>query len=413
MNNNEKTKLPVAIIGGGPIGLAAAARLTMHQQPFILFESGSQVGANFLDYHHVRLFTPWKYNIDNVAKNLLDQNGWEPPKESDLPRGGDVVSEYLKPLADLSVLKPYIHVNSEVISIGRTKMDKVKKKGRDQRSFVIQVHENNEYKSYEAKAVIDASGVWQNHNPIGSEGINAIGEEKQSEKIYYGIPDVLHRDRGRYIGKKTLVVGGGHSAINTLLDLAKLQKKDSDTKLIWVLRKSTVNELYSGNKKDDLPARGDLGKRIQELVEANRVIIYTPFFIKSIIQEENKKLQVLGEMNNENHSINNIDEIIANTGSRPNIKFLREIRYAIDPILECVPQLANYIDPNIRNCVQVPLHGEKELKQPESDFYIVGAKSFGRAPTFLLAIGYEQVRFVVAYLSGDHKLDQEAKLKLP
>ena len=66
-----KNNLPIAIIGAGPVGLAAAAHLTLRNLPFIIFEAGNTVAANVLDWAHVRVFSPWKYNIDKAARQLL------------------------------------------------------------------------------------------------------------------------------------------------------------------------------------------------------------------------------------------------------------------------------------------------------------------------------------------------------
>ncbi|NBI27569.1 NAD(P)-binding domain-containing protein [Chengkuizengella marina] len=406
MNNN----LPVAIIGGGPVGLAAAAHLVQQNESFILFELGNEVGTNFLDYHHVRLFSPWKYNIDKAAKDLLLKHEIPLPLDDELPLGGEIVSKYLKPLSNLPEFKPHIHLNSKVISIGRKGLDKVKSSGREKIPFMIHVQESNEYKMYEAKAVIDATGTWQNPNPIGSGGIHAEGEKKVKNQIYYGIPDVLDKDRNRYEGKTTLVIGGGHSAINALLELAKLQEKNENTKLVWALRKKTVSD---GKENDELPARGELGTKIQKLIQNEKIIVHTPMFIHSVQNGTNHKLSVLGVKNDQNYTINEIDEIISNTGSRPNFNMLREIRYASDSSLESVPDLAELIDPNIHSCGTVRPHGEKELRQPEEDFYIIGSKSYGRAPTFLLATGYEQARSVVAYLTGDFESAKQVQLELP
>jgi hypothetical protein len=71
------------------------------------------------------------------------------------------------------------------------------------------------------------------------------------------------------------------------------------------------------------------------------------------------------------------------------------------------------IDPNLHSCGTVRPHGVVELRQPETDFYIVGMKSYGRAPTFLMATGYEQVRSVAAELAGDHAAARDVRLKLP
>jgi hypothetical protein len=108
-----------------------------------------------------------------------------------------------------------------------------------------------------------------------------------------------------------------------------------------------------------------------------------------------------------------IDEIISNTGSRPDFSFLREVRLSIDPSLESVSAIADLIDPNIHSCGTVRPHGERELRHPDKDFYIAGSKSYGRAPTFLMATGYEQVRSIVAAIDGDMEAALNVELDLP
>src|SRR5699024_2906592 len=70
---NFNLELPVAMIGAGPIGLAAAAHLTIKEVPFIVFESGKTVGNNILEWQHIRLFSPWQYDIDKAARKLLEE----------------------------------------------------------------------------------------------------------------------------------------------------------------------------------------------------------------------------------------------------------------------------------------------------------------------------------------------------
>ncbi|KGP73705.1 NAD(P)-binding domain-containing protein [Pontibacillus yanchengensis] len=402
------THLPVAIIGGGPIGLAAAAQLSQQNQSFILFESGRQVGSNFLDYGHVRLFSPWKYNMDHAAIELLRKHHISLPDEERLPYGKEIVDDYLNPLASLPEMKPYIHVNSKVHAITRKGFDKVKTTNRELAPFVIQIEKDHGYETYEARAVIDATGTWQNPNPVGAGGIHAEGELEASNYIRYGIPDVLNTERKRYEGKKVAVVGSGHSAINTLLDLAELP----DTDLHWLLRKKDVRETFGGMEDDALPGRGALGTQIQQLVTSGQVNVHTPMFVRSITQEE-QNVTIHGEVNGDETKIEEVDEIVSTTGARPTFDFVRELRYTFDSTLESVPDLAELIDPNIHSCGTVRAHGEKELRQPEPNFYVIGAKSYGRAPTFLLATGYEQARSVVAYLSGDFERAREVHLNLP
>jgi thioredoxin reductase len=238
------TLLPVAIIGGGPVGLAAAAHLSKRNEPFILFETGHSVGSNILDWSHVRVFSPWQYNIDKAAEELLLQSGWHSPDKQALPTGKELVEQYFQPFANLPQIKPYVHLRSKVISIGRKGLDRMKTKDREKLPFVLRVKQGDSYNLFEARAVIDASGTWHNNNPIGSGGVFAIGEEAYKEKIFYGIPDVMGKYRQRYGNKRVVVVGGGHSAINTILELEKLQQAYPVTEIHWVLRKKHIKDVY-------------------------------------------------------------------------------------------------------------------------------------------------------------------------
>lgn len=410
---NNKHKLPVAIIGGGPIGLAAAAHLVRRGMPFQLFEAGDSVGQNFLSWSHVRVFSPWRYNIDKAAEELLLQTNWTVPNKEGLPTGGELVSQYFEPLSKHYLISPGIHLNTKVLSIGRKGMDKMKTWGREERPFSIKVQEKDEIKYYEARAVIDASGTWNQPNPIGSGGVHAEGEEELSESIFYGIPNVKADHLDKYRNKNVLVVGGGHSAINALLDLADVQENYPDTQLHWVLRKENMELVYGGKEDDALEARGALGIRIEKLVNSGKLNVHTPFRILKLERNESGKIDVFGQLQDVDSVITNIDEIISNTGSRPNLDTIREVRIDLDASLEAVFDLAELIDPNVHSCGTVRPHGEKELRHPEKDFYIVGSKSYGRAPTFLMATGYEQVRSVVAYLDEDLEAADRIELDLP
>ena len=105
--------------------------------------------------------------------------------------------------------------------------------------------------------------------------------------------------------------------------------------------------------------------------------------------------------------------IVVATGFRPDLGILRELRVALDPAVEAPPALAPLIDPNLHSCGTVRPHGARELGHPEPGFYIAGSKSYGRAPTFLMMTGYEQVRSVVAEIAGDHAAAREVRLVLP
>lgn len=407
-----KNNLPVAVIGAGPVGLAAAAHLTLRGIPFLLFEAGAFAGQNILSWEHVRVFSPWRYNVDKAARQLLNETGWIAPDDDGLPTGRELYERYFQPLANLAEIKPFVHNHSKVVSVGRKNMDKMKSWGREERPFVLQVHHQaGVVKFYEARAVIDASGTWNRPNPIGSGGVFAVGETGASERIFYGIPDVLHKFKGRYANKNVAVIGSGHSAINTVVELAKLKEEAPGTEIHWVLRKN-LRDVYGGQERDALEARGALGITIEGLVNEDKVNVYTPFEIQEIRKHEGK-LALIGYKNGERKALSGIDEIIANTGARPDFSFLREVRLRIDSSLESSAAIAELIDPNVHSCGTVRPHGEKELRHDDEGFYIVGAKSYGRAPTFLMATGYEQVRSVVAALDGDAEAARKVELDLP
>ncbi|MBE3102886.1 MAG: NAD(P)-binding domain-containing protein [Bacilli bacterium] len=410
MTHREKNSkiLPIAIIGAGPVGLAAAAHLSAKGVDFFIIESGPCVGNHILQWGHVRLFSSWKFNIDHEAKYLLEESGWTAPNMKSLPYGKELVEEYLIPLANLSQIKPYIHVNSKVVAISKQGLDKMKNAKRDEWPFVLYVEKNGQTKRIYARAVIDASGTWGHPNPVNADNVWTKEEELLTSYITYGIPDFKRIDRSKFEHKRVAVVGGGHSAINTLLELAQLE----GTKIVWILRKNRVEDLYGGEALDALPARGQLGQRIHQLVDSEKVTVHTPFLIHQVILEDSK-LTIQGTMKQDETSIHNIDKIIANTGSRPDFSFLREIRLDIDTATESVSALAPLIDPNIHSCGTVRPHGEAELRQPEKNFYVVGMKSYGRAPTFLMATGYEQVRSIVAHLTGDQEGAKRVELNLP
>lgn len=409
----KEYKNPIAVIGAGPVGLAAAAHLTIRNIPFILFESAETVGASVLDWGHVKVFSPWKYNLDSASVKLLEGTNWKKPDIDALATGTEIVEQYLNPLSRHQLIEPFIHLNSKVISVTKKGFHKMKSKGRDKVPFEVYFeNEDGEISSMECDAVIDASGTWFNPNPIDSSGIQAKGEMNLNKKIVYRIPDVKNSDIGKYANKTVAVFGAGHSAINSLLDLADLIIEFPQTKIIWVLHSENMNKIYGGKEVDALEARGALGRKIQNLVHANTLQIYNPFFMHNIYENQ-QKLAIKGIYNDKILVIEGVDEIIANTGARPDFSFLREIRYQADPALESVPALADLIDPNVHSCGTVRPHGEKELRQPEENFYIVGVKSYGRAPTFLMATGYEQVRSVVAYLGGDYEAAERVALNLP
>jgi thioredoxin reductase len=225
--------LPIAVIGGGPVGLAAAAHLVARNLAVKVYEAGPLIGANMRDWRHVRVFTPWRYCVDPAATTLLERQGWRLPPADLFPTGGEIVANYLEPLAATPELAGVIETSARVTAISRLGLDKVVSRGREERPFCLSVGTADGSRRDLAWAVIDASGTWASPNPLGASGLPADGEAEFVDRIAYGIPDVVGRDRALYAGRMTLVVGAGHSAANALLDLAGLSETVPSTSAIW------------------------------------------------------------------------------------------------------------------------------------------------------------------------------------
>ena len=406
----ERERLPVAIIGAGPIGLAAAAHLIRRGISVRIFEAGSRAGSNIEEWGHVHLFSPWKYNVDEASRQLLARTGWSDPDPEVYPTGAELVEQYVKPLAATPEIASVIELNARVIAVSRANMDKVTTKGRQDRPFSLKIASTNgETKQVPARAVVDASGTWGLHNPLGADGLPAIGELQSEDRIAYGIPDVLGRDRATYENQSVLVVGAGHSAANALIDLVRLQNTAPQTRVTWVTRSNNLQRVYGGGDADQLLARGELGSELRTLVDNETIKLIAGFRVAKV-SETNGGLTLSDA---DNKAIGPFARVIVATGQRPDVSFLREIRLSIDTALECAAALAPLIDPNVHSCGSVRPHGYKELSHPEPDFYTVGVKSYGRAPTFLLLTGYEQSRSVAAAISGDMIAANEVNLILP
>ncbi|MBA3259241.1 MAG: FAD-dependent oxidoreductase [Gemmatimonadales bacterium] len=405
-----ETPLPIAVIGAGPIGLVAAAHLLSRGETPIVLEAGDAAGASIREWSHVRLFSPWKYLIDPTARRLLEASGWEAPHPERLPTGGELLAEFLEPLAALPVIAPHLRLGHRVIAVTRRGMDKVKTAGREATPFELVVRRTDgSTERLLARAVIDASGTWRSPNPVGAGGVPAAGEVEHAARVDYGIPDVLGRDRGRFAGRRTLVVGSGHSAFNALLDLAALRMQAPGTEVVWAVRRQDVGLMFGGGQKDALEARGALGVRLRRLVAEHTVEFVRGFRLDGIT-DRNGRLTVTAE---DGRTIDGLDQLIVTTGFRPDLTLARELRLKLNPWLEAPEQLAPLIDPNLHSCGTVYPHGAAELAHPEKDFYVVGMKSYGRAPTFLLLTGYEQVRSVVCALAGDEEGARQVELVLP
>ncbi|WP_410503185.1 NAD(P)-binding domain-containing protein [Exiguobacterium acetylicum] len=397
---------PVVIIGAGPIGLAAAAQLVVEGQSFLLFEKGPSIAHHVKQWEHVRMFSTWQYNISDAARHLLEMTDWIAPANDAVPTGTELIKQYLAPLAALPEIAPSLHFQHEILSISRAGLDKMTNASREVTPFELVIETLNGRKHILARAVIDASGVLGRPNPAVSSGHRV--EIEQTLPIRYSIVNAK-RDTVVFANQSVAVIGSGHSALNSLLELVSIKAQHPETEIHWILRKSDPVQAYGGEDKDALEGRGVLGSRIRQLVEREQINLHTGFKTQSI-ESEGTSFTITSQ---DGRSLFSIDHLIVNAGSRPDFSFLGEVRLDIDPVTESNRTLAPLIDPNLHSCGTVRPHGEEELRHPDHGIYLVGAKSYGRAPTFLLATGYEQIRSIVAYLVGDETRAKRIELSLP
>jgi hypothetical protein len=413
MSASNLSALPVAIIGGGPVGLAAASHLVTRGVAVKLYEAGDAIGAHVRDWGHVRLFSPWGFNTDAAATSILREHGWQAPTASVLPTGHDLYAAYLQPLAETPTLRSVIETRARVRNVSRDGIDKVVSHGRGDYPFALTIDKaNGDSRIDLARAVIDASGTWANQNPASASGTPAIGEITLADRIAYGAPDILGRDRGDYVARRVLVIGGGHSAANVLLDLARLAETDHRLLIIWAVRAANLSRVLGGGGADKLPARGKLGDDLRRLVDGGRLQLALRFAAEKI-ERKGDALAVTERAASDARTLGPIDRIVVCTGQRPDLAMTRELRLDLDPWLESARTLGPMIDPNLHSCGSVPPHGYKQLAHPEPGYFSVGIKSYGRAPTFLMATGYEQVRSIAAHLAGDETAANDVRLVLP
>jgi thioredoxin reductase len=400
----------IAIIGAGPIGLEAALYGASLGYDVCVLEKGT-IGQHVAEWGHLRMFSPWKYNYSALGRRLLQEHNPNATRfdDEEVPTGKEFMQHYLFPLSKLSVLKGRIHTHTHVISIGKMwifKNELIADKRRTDFKFRILARDDHgKEKLFYADIVIDASGIYSNHNWLGNGGIPALGELSLQEKISYKNGDILNAKRKQYAGKTTLLIGAGHSAATTISAFKQLVAESRKTKLLWVTRSGHDLPL-TPIVNDSLPLRAALVDEANAIAkEGSRNITFLKGSTVEAVEYAKRRFIVTLQTKEGMRRVK-VDNVIANVGYNPDNSLYRELQ-----VHECYASRgpmklsAALLGETSTDCLTQESHGADTLKNPEPSFYIIGSKSYAKYNTFLLKIGLSQIKEVYSLITENPTLD--------
>ncbi|WP_055469069.1 NAD(P)-binding domain-containing protein [Streptomyces ardesiacus] len=385
----------VAILGAGPVGLDAALACADAGWPFTVYEAADAVGAHVRAWGHVRLFTPWELNVSHrMRAHLTDVQS-----DGACPTGAELVAGLLEPIAELPELKGRIRYRTSVAAISRTGLLKHEQIGTQARAaapFTLLLDTPNGENTAKATLVLDCTGTYTHPNTLGDGGIPAAGERALDHRITRTIPDTTHRTRWQ---GTVLLVGAGKSAQTAARDLAALP----DTRLVWVVRSPAPD--WGVVPDDTLPARQELADTAEALTNGthDRVTVHTGTHVQSLTPDTDRiRIRVRLATAAGPHDVF-ADHVVSLTGYTGDHTLYRQLQihecYATGAPMNLSAALLAASGTNT-DCLAQPAPGIDQLRNPEPDFYILGAKSYGRLNTFLLRTGYQQVDEIVAAHTG-------------
>jgi thioredoxin reductase len=390
------TPAKIAILGAGPIGLEAALYARFLGYDVVLYEA-DEVAGSIRRWGHVRMFTPFGINrspLGLAAIQAQDEN-YRPPADGEMLTGHEWVDRYLLPLSQTDLLANHLRLGTTVVRIGKEGLLKGDLPGHPDRgdfAFRLLVRDRDGMEHIElADAVIDATGVFRGGaNPLGNGGIFAVGEVAWCDRIEYRLPHFTGEGRTHYAGKHTLLIGGGHSAATNAVALAQLAQEAPGTRVTWITRReapAAVKGPVDPIANDRLTGRAELTRQANALVvDPTSSVTYWPVTIVEKIEgkvQSATEFEFTVELSGQHAGIFQFDRIIANVGFRPDTDLYKELQ-----IQECVAT-----------------QGPQALLNPEPNFYILGAKSYGRRSNFLLSTGFEQIRDVFKIIGDRSTLD--------
>ncbi|WP_329048826.1 NAD(P)-binding domain-containing protein [Streptomyces violaceus] len=395
----------VAILGAGPVGLDAALACADAGWPFTVYEAADTVAAHVRDWGHVRLFTPWDLNVSRRMRAHVPHA----PTGDACPTGNELIGELLAPVAQLPALEGRIRYRTPVAAVARTGLLKHEQIGTDTRAaapfrLLLDTPPGSAWgtptsgeETAEASLVLDCTGTYSHPNTLGQGGIPAPGERALHSRITRTLPSADGSDDPDRWAGTVVLVGAGKSAQTAARDLAALP----GTRLEWVVRSPAPD--WGAVPDDTLPGRQELVSTAQALAKGahGRVTVHTGAHVQflSPAPEDDRVLVRLATADGPREVL--ADHVVSLTGYTGDHTLYRQLQvhecYATGAPMSLSAALLGAAG---GDCLTQPATGIAQLRSPEPDFFILGAKSYGRLNTFLLRTGYQQVDEIATGYAG-------------
>lgn len=381
----------VLVVGAGPIGLAAALGCVRRGLSVTVLEQG-EVGASLRRWGPTRFFSPLALNLPADALPILQ--GKLPPGDA-LLTGREFAEDVLAPLARSAPLAGKVLGEHRVLAIQRVGMLRGDYAGhplRGERPFQVLVDTPTGERRLEAEAVLDASGTYGQPVALGARGERAVAGQLIRHL------GMLHERRRVLAGRRVLLLGQGHSAANAIVVLEQLVREAPTTSVVWATRAASLRPCVEV-ASDPLPERRHIVARANELGMRPPAWLRVErrAMVQSVERDREDTLRV--SLSGPGERVVLADELIALTGYRPDLSFLAELSLDIAPATEGSAGLARALA-HVTDCLSVPAVAPCDLASGEQGFHLLGAKSYGRARTFLLQTGYAQLETILDGLAA-------------